>query len=107
MPRVLSHILCALLVLGCLSLAPLPVQGQGPGDCKVNQVDGACQNEARACKINGKAGVCTSTKKETGFDCNCVVKKGGGSYTSLAVFLALLVPWMGFRGSRWVRRAGS
>ena len=103
MPRALSSALCALLVSASLSLAPLPAQGQGKGDCKVNPTDGACQTEAGNCKLNGKAGKCTSTKRETGFDCNCVVKSGGGSYTSLAVFLALLTPWLGFRSRERIR----
>ncbi len=105
--RVLPCFLGLVLLLGCLSLAPTTAVGD-TGDCQVEQTTGHCQKDGAKCTVNNKAGKC---KSETAFskgECVCKLpeeKKGGGTLISLAVFLALLLICLGFRGSKWLRRA--
>ena len=110
--RKLFRWFCALLLVAWLTIAVTKVRAQDPGDCGPIQENGECKKQnGTACKTkDGKAGLCKSAVAYSEkFTCQCVPneekkKDGGGTYTSLIVFLALLTSWLGFRGARWLRQ---
>jgi hypothetical protein len=108
--HVLCRWFCAFLLAGLLILVVSNARAQDPGNCGPIQENGECKKQnGTACQTSqGAAGTCKS--EQVGglrFTCQCVAKQekkdGGGSSTSLMVFLGLLTIWLGFRGTRWLR----